>query len=119
MLGKPYIGDDRRGGTTRRGGRRRMRSVGGVLVALGLAMVALGCSSDSKTSTSSASSASTASGSVAPEDVRASAAAVASGLKAIQATAKAMIAAGTDKTKLASEDANIEPAWAKIEGTGK
>lgn len=82
---------------------------------VGLAVAVIGCSSDSKSTTS----ATTASTSSAPEDNRASAADVAKGLKDIDAVAKAMVAAGSDKAKLKAEDERIEPIWEEIEGTIK
>jgi hypothetical protein len=91
-----------------------MRAMRVVLVAVGLSVAVMACSSDSKSSTTV-----TSSGSEAPEDKRASAAEVAKGLKEIEATAKAMVAAGTDKAQLKEADEKIEPVWEEIEGTVK
>jgi hypothetical protein len=56
----------------------------------------------------------------APEEQRVSAAEVATGLRQIDATAKGIAEkAGTDKAAATQLDAQIEPAWEKIEGTIK
>jgi len=92
-----------------------MRAVRAVFVAVGLSMVVLACSSDAKSTTSASASSSSA----APEDERASAADVATGLKGIDAIGKAMVAAGTDKLTLQAASDQIEPIWEGIEGTVK
>jgi len=56
----------------------------------------------------------------APEDVRASAATVAAGLKQIETTAASIAtAAATDKSRAKDLDGQIEPVWMTIEGTVK
>jgi hypothetical protein len=78
----------------------------------GLAMA--GCSSSSKDSSSSGSATT-----VAPEDLRASAAEVGAGLKHLQAIAVDVATAGNDKAKAKSLTDQIEPVWKKVEGTVK
>jgi len=82
-----------------------------VIVALSLVGLVAGsaCSNDKKGERSEA-----------PEDKRTSAAAVAVGLHQIDAIAKQIAAAaGTDQAKAKQLDAQIEPAWQRIEGTVK
>ncbi len=55
----------------------------------------------------------------APEELRASPAAVATGLKAIDGIAAQVAAAGTDTAKAKELVGQIEPQWYQIEGTVK
>jgi hypothetical protein len=78
-----------------------------VLAAVGLFVGA--CSTDSDTESKAA-----------PEDKRATAAEVATGLAQIDTSAKAVAAqAGTDKSKANEASEQIEPVWEDIEGTIK
>ena len=96
-----------------------MRVIRVVFVAAAVSLMAMACSSDSKTATTS-SSASSSTSSAAPEDVRAPAAAVATGLKSIKTIADSIAAAaGSDKVAAKAEVDKIEPVWQEIEGTVK
>lgn len=90
-----------------------MRRFGAVLAVLTVTVGAAACSSSKSSSGSGAST-------TAPEDRRASAADVASGLGRIkQIAADVASNAGTDKSKAKDLDGQIEPAWQTIEGTVK
>ena len=97
---------------------RNSRLVSGLVAAS--AMVALvGCSSGTSTSSSTSATASDTSSpsptGTAPEDLRTSAAAVATGMNAINALAAQIAAAPAAQGKTLSE--GIEPLWMPIEGT--
>jgi soluble cytochrome b562 len=96
-----------------------MRLVRAVLVAAGLSLAVMACSSDAKTTTSSSASSSSGSAATTPEEHIASASDVAAGLAEIKTTVAAIVAAGTDKAKMQAEVAKIEPVWMTIEGTVK
>lgn len=94
-----------------------MRGVLAVLVVAGLTLGVAACSSGSGGDATSGGSAST---SQAPEDLRASAAEVATGLRRIETIAKDLAGvAGTDKARAKELDGQIEPVWKTIEGTIK
>jgi hypothetical protein len=79
-----------------------------LIVALGLTLTAAACGDDDSSSDP------------APEDVRAPAAEVATGLKQIvTVTADLAKAAGSDKNRAKSLHEQIEPVWHGIEGTVK
>ncbi|HZQ28181.1 MAG TPA: hypothetical protein VFA94_10830 [Acidimicrobiales bacterium] len=83
-----------------------------VLLAVAVALVAGACS-NSKKDTASANASS-------PEDKRTSAAAVATGLKKIEATATDIAKSiTTDKARAKKLTGDIEPVWEGIEGTVK
>ncbi|MEY2451643.1 MAG: hypothetical protein QOD92_1217 [Acidimicrobiaceae bacterium] len=94
------------------------RVVRALLLVMGISLLTAACSSDSKkTETSGGGALSTA---PAPEELRASAADVVTGLKQIDSTAKQIAStAGTDKTKAKELVGEIEPVWETIEGTVK
>jgi hypothetical protein len=95
-------------------GERFMRAVRVLLVVLVVALAAAACSDDSKSDADSATT------TLAPEDLRASDAEVATGLKKIQTTTADLAAAtGTDKARAEERVAEIEPVWEAIEGTIK
>src|SRR5689334_5940949 len=82
-----------------------------LVVFLGLGTAA--CSSSSSEGSSAATT-------TAPEEARTTDAKVAEGLAAINTTAgKVTAAAAVDKANAAKLDEDIEPVWAKIEGTVK
>ncbi|MCU1461345.1 MAG: hypothetical protein JWO37_1420 [Acidimicrobiales bacterium] len=88
---------------------RLLRTLPVATLATMVAVVAAGCSSKPHASSTTA-----------PEDVRAPAADVAQGLRQIDsiATAAATAAAG-DKARAKQLDGQIEPVWARVEGTVK
>src|SRR5712691_12500618 len=91
--------------------RRNARWIRVAVLVLTLTALAAACSKKTDTSTGS---------SPAPETQRASAADVAAGLRQIDQIAKGIAAkAGTDKAAAQQLDAQIEPAWQKVEGTVK
>ncbi len=84
-----------------------------LLVAAAISLTAVACSSDSKSASSSSPAA-------VPEEQRASAAEVATGLAALKTiTGSIASSAGTDKAAAQAAVDQIEPAWSKIEGTVK
>ena len=93
------------------------RVVRALVLMVGVSLLAAACSDAKKTDTSVGGALSTA---AAPEDLRASAADVASGLQKIESTAKQIAStAGTDKTKAKELAGELEPVWKTIEGTVK
>lgn len=79
---------------------------------LGFVLVGAGCSDSTTSATSSSNQA--------PEDVKAPAAEVSTGLEQIQGiTGQMASAVGSDKAKAQDLNEQIEPTWEKIEGTVK
>jgi hypothetical protein len=97
------------------------RSTRILVAALGVTAFAAGACSASKSATpASSQTPSSAQTSQAPEDKRASAAEVATGLRKIDDTAKGVASkAAGDKAGAQALDSQIEPVWQTIEGTVK
>jgi hypothetical protein len=89
-------------------GMRLPRPVLVASLATMVGIVAAGCSSRTHTSSTTA-----------PEDVRAPAADVAQGLRQIDTIATATATAAGDKARAKQLDGQIEPVWARVEGTVK
>lgn len=84
-----------------------------VAVALAVSLGVAGCSDDADDATVTTDAA------AAPEDVRAPAAEVTTGLRQIETIASAVAAAGADTDAAKAQVEEIEPVWARIEGTVK
>jgi hypothetical protein len=96
----------------------RSGAIAATVVAFVLAAGA--CSSNDDKTTTNSSTDATQSSSGSPEDVKAPAAEVATGLKEIQTiTAQLAQAVGSDKAKAEDLNEKIEPVWEHIEGTVK
>jgi hypothetical protein len=95
-----------------------LRSTRMLVAAVGLTALAAAACSASKGATPPTSQMPTSS--QAPEEKRATAADVATGLRTIDATAKGVASkAAGDKTGAQALDAQIEPVWKTVEGTVK